>query len=66
MNQRKCLQSQLEKQHVGLTSLLPGVYDKEQLEYMNPEQPTDAIKDFKEFLDLCQIAETIVKELLNP
>ncbi|TNV82221.1 hypothetical protein FGO68_gene9449 [Halteria grandinella] len=66
LNQRKCLQKQLEQGMVGLSSFLPGLYEQEQAGYMQVGDSSAAAgQDHFEYLDLKMIAELIVDELLN-
>ena len=37
INQRKCLQSLLDKKSIAITSLLPGIYDQQQMKNLKIE-----------------------------
>ena len=50
---------------IGLSSFLPGLYEPEQVEYMQVTQDTAAHGDVIQYLEPALIAELIVQELLN-
>ena len=65
INQAKCLGQQLAVKQVGMTALLPGVYDKQQVEYMKVEDKVVVGEDVVKLLDVDEIVEVIVSEMMG-
>ena len=68
VNQRRCLQQVLEQKQIGMTSLTPGVYDRDMFPYLQvPSQETIVDNNYQntDILDPSEVSKAIVDQLLD-